>query len=308
MTKSTTPAVKVVDAVVDTVYQGYINDVVTLTRRFETSTLEWYWKVGEVFHNFLEDLKTKKLEGRSVEHFCADMAAKRVTLGESTAYAARQIHLHYSYENLPAMVGAGVTVGHLKVLGPLDENVRHLVEPKMLIDGTAVPIRDLEALVQKAKASFAQSNAQKALNAPSEPPKGRAPEAPAAPPAKGGKEVVDSTSDDDGYNRGQPKASTPDTPALPTPAKGEARHGTEREFSQSPLKAFKTFDKHAIATLGAVGDTLIAAKEGVKVGFNSDKARSNFTEGLDGAIGTAQGLLEALGPLLEQLREAKKNV
>ncbi len=302
MTKSkSTPIVKEVDAVVDTAYQGYITQAVALTRHLEVSNLEWQWKVGEIFHSFLSDLDSKKIQGRSVDHFTADMLAQGVPLGESSAYAARQIHLNYRFEVLPAMVSAGVTFGHLKVLGPLAPEVRQKVEKHMLgTDGKVISIRDLEGMIRDTKVLTASTDAKKALAAPA--PKGK--DEPSAKARDTAKEVtfVDSSGDDEDTPEADGNAP------LATPAKADHRTVSEKEFSASPLKAFKKLDKHLIAATASIADALIASNEGVKIGFNSDRARENFLEGLNGIIGTSQGLYDALGPLLKRLKESRDNV
>jgi hypothetical protein len=272
----------------DTVYQNYIELATKLNKEYEKATLVWYWKMGDLFIKFIQSQADHLMGTRTIQHLIADLAAQASpeTIAASTLYCAKQIRERYQFDAISTLIDHGVKVGHLKLMMPIkDEAVEAKVTKQMINkDGHAVPVRELKDIIDNAQKDAVVQDTKKAIQ--------QADKTKAEP--KGG--VTYHNEEDD------------DTPALKTPGKGEHRSSKAKEFSVSPLKAFRAFDKHGIATIAAIGDTLIAAIEGSKVGFDSDRAQKNFKDAFDGALGTAEQLLEPLEKLIKEMKSVRKDV
>lgn len=285
-TVKTVDAVPVPSAEMDNLYQDYLAKALSLNKELEKSRLMWYWKMGDLVIKFTESQTNHELGSRTLDHLVSDLAKQDcpIAVAKSTLYCARQIREHYQLGNLPDMVEHGFLVSHLKLMMPQEPEIEAAVAKRMVNpDGSVVTVRELKNIIDETKKEAIVADVNKSLDKVQ---KDR--EAP--------KSVTYSSADEE------------DSEALKTPEKGEHRSSKAKEFTVNPLKAFKTFDKHGIALLACLGDALLAGYEGTKVGFDSDRAQKNFKDGLEGALGTAEQLLEPLQKFIKELKSVRKDV
>ncbi len=276
-------------------YGQYVTSAINLTRGLQVSHLKWYWDMGNLVHQFLG--AGNKLAGKTLDVFAADLKGHvtGVEFGTSTLYCARSIHLNYKLDALDDMVQRGVTVGHLKLLIPLKDDAKEQVTKKLYgPDGKAITIKQLDDLIngtarEVAQESVAKATEQVKLTKPTPPP---------APSA----------------DQAMPVDQTPETPPVAEVAKpDDGKTGTrgatpQKEFSQPPLKALKTYDNAATKLIACTGDALIAVNEGIKVGFDSEKAQKNFREAFNSAMAATRDVMETARQLLAVMDEMGKDI
>jgi hypothetical protein len=283
-TRAISKTVVVKDAVDDTIYQNYLEEATKLTQEYEKSTMSWYWQMGDLYLKFVQSQQNNEMGNRTIQHFIADLSNQPIPIdiAVSTLYTAKQIREKYQFESIGTLIERGVKVNHLKLMLPLKDAAVEAKVSRQLVrgDGTVIPVRELKEVIDEVQKDAAVAGAKKTIQDVDK--------------AKTKGETVYQSEDD--------------TEALKTPSKGEHRSAKAKEFSVSPLQAFKKFDKHAIATISAIGDAIIAAYEGTKVGFDSDRAQKNYKEAFEGALGTAEQLLEPLQKLIKEMSKARKDV
>lgn len=281
-------------------YGEYVDKAINLTHNLQVSHLRWYWEMGDLVSKFMANQAAKKFGEKNLDTFAVDLKGHMngVEIGTSTLYCARSINVHYKLEQLDDMVKRGVTVGHLKLLIPLKDEQKTEVAKKLYgADGRAITIKQLDEAISETARRAAQESVAKAAETVKARP------TPPAPPTASEEPV------------GAPEATAPEGSDAPpaTPVVDDGKSGTrgatpQKEFSQPPLKALKTFDNVATKLIACTGDALIAVNEGVKVGFDSDKAQKNFRDAFHSAQAATRDVLETCKQLLATMDEIGKDI
>ncbi len=279
-------------------YDKYVTSAIGLTRGLQVSHLKWYWDMGELVNHFLT--AGKKLGDKNLDTFAADLKGHvtGVEIGTSTLYCARSIRLNYEADSLNAMVERGVTVGHLKLLMPLKDGTKDTVTKKLYgADGKAITIKQLDDVISETAREAAHESVAKATEQVKV-PKPVPPEVPVA-----GEAQVEPESAQQAEAEATPVAAKPDDGMA-----GTRGASPQKEFSQPPLKALKAYDNAATKLIACTGDALIAVNEGVKVGFDSDKAQKNFREAFNAAMAATRDVMETAKQLLDTMEEMGKDI
>ncbi len=283
----------------DRVFHGFVEKAANLTKTLEVTTLNWYWKMGELFTDFEKAMTNDTMPGRKADHLASQLADLGYPIGVSTLYLAKKTFETLREDKLAESVAKGMTISFFKLFWTLSGEHRAAVESEILgPDGKAISVRALQQLIEEKRREVITANNERAAD--------HVAKVKAAP--IGGAESDLQPSLEETETVDSPDTTT--TPAAPDAAapKGNedgqtgSRGATaQKSFSVSPLKAVKEAEKAATKSTASVADALIAVVEATKVGFDSDKAQENFRRevgnlkaALQEAIPSLQGLLKEI--------------
>jgi hypothetical protein len=291
----------------DAAYTACIAAIAAETRALQKSTLDFYWLIGQIVSGFI-DAAGEAHSRKNLELLARDLENKRlgVSFGITTLYCARSIFKTYARAALDDMVVHGVMIGHLKALAQIEDgDARESLVAEHLYagpDGQAIPVKELETLVQQSRQQQAKKGAHDAIE------KAKTVEY---------TEVTDSSSQPDGL----PVDATGDQPAsagtgetassavaavgMGVPAGASQTGGSPREFTQSPLKVLKALESTATKLLIQAGDAVIAVTEVSKIGFDSERAQANYNLVFANARTAVADVQEVLKALLDTMTEAE---
>lgn len=259
-------------------------------RAIELSSLDKYWKIGEVVEVFCRNASRNKYGERTIVTLATDL--RELGLLEDVAdptrflYWAKSIKEAYTKEALASMVDSGYTVYHAKLLLSLDPEQRAKIGDQIFEeDGTICSGAKLKSIVMstlRADMRVAAEEAVKAVTAEEVklPEKSETPVSP----------------------------DTPGNPELPTPTpepRAEAAAHTESSPSAADtppntLKTLRQVEKSATKILATIPDVFIAIRTVQQTGFDSERAQNNYNRTL-AEMKTA--LRDILDPIQEVLRE-----
>ncbi len=278
-------------AVDDSQYQRYLDTARGICRAMEAESLVGIWDLGEIVREFTERKASGMMAGRDLEQFAADLGIDK---GVSTLYFARKLNEKYLREKLPEMAKIGFGITHCKICFALDAETLVKVEHQLMKpDGKLVTARELQKIVDVE----AHTSVQTAIESTPSPRQSR----------------LQMEEEEASAAEELPPENTTEAPPVqpekPDDGKTGSRGATPmKEFSHSPLQAFKKVESAATKLIAVAGDAIISATEVVKVGFDHPKAKDNARTALASAHGAIRDLLKLLPDLEARLKEALEDV
>lgn len=129
-------------------YESYVEKARTLNtgaaKVLTNATLHWYWQMGELVSGLRQDHP-----GVPMEQFVADAHIER---GLSTIYHACKIFTKYKPEEITDLADKGVTVGHLKLIMPLEESkAEEATNSLTKEDGSVISVKELAEQIKQTK-------------------------------------------------------------------------------------------------------------------------------------------------------------
>ena len=269
------------------VFAALVEDTVAALRRGQEDLLGHYWALGELTARFSTEADAGKLGPLTLRAFAEGLRDRGQDVSVTQLTQAKRIFDRYRREDLPALIGKGFTVSHLKALLPLPDQVREAVEAKVVDDSGR--ISSTRAVQQAVRAAKVESLAE----IPE--PEDALAAAPRAARTASAPQAIASAADDGG-------------PLLATPVAGAdtPRIGLVevREYSRPPLATVR----RAAAAAEALADVLPALwttlAEVEKVGWESDTQAKNFRAQADLLITAFNGLQQVAPTALQRLNAA----
>lgn len=298
------------DGVIDTAYQNILDKVVAAYRTAQASSLIWHWELGQLFVEF-EETVVGKLAGRTTEVFLKDLAERDIPeMGESTLYLGKRIFLKYKRDSLAQMAKAGFGTGVVKKLFGLEKEPEILAKVSAALakpDGTVMTNNEVDDLIAKLRQTAKVEGHIKAVTdtakAASSTPSPRE----ASQERTVGNVMQDvsengTASDDEST---VPPAGVPDNADGKSGSRGASPVAT---YTCSPQKALKATDSAATKLMASLSDTIIAATEITKVGFDHPPTKDKVRELLASCRAGVTDLIRALPDVEKRLQEALDDV